>query len=686
MSETTTAPVPVPVEGAGKPAVDAIETSDLSVPNGNGHLNSSTTAPATSSSSGTSTPITSPDGLLASEWRPHEGVSFAARDSDGKYIPTRALETLPEVTPILHLFLSGKMKEAEDAVRSGDPANETLYYSLGMTLIQGFKAFMSFEDHDLTEAIALARHSASIANAHRKHSWRGYVSSSTSFIRSMTPVQRHAELCYQESTLIKAVLGIMHSGDWFAFVKEALNFRAANLAYRGMSEFIAMADKEAKAKGQEKDTDIDEHFRSGVLFGDGVNSLILSMLPSKVMTFVHLFGYTGDRTASLTTLHSIGGWTTTSPEPLVSAEAEGIRRPIADITLLIFHLLLANYTYRGIDTNMAARIVEWSFRRYPEGVFYLFAQGRINSCRSKPDLAVGYFTKMIENTQAEFKSLRNISLWELSICQFSLYDMPEATHRWRELLEHANWSKCVYTYALATCLYAQGGEKNMEEAKALFAQVPGLMQRIAGRSIPLEKYAARKATKFSKQNGRLLLPNLEMAYHFLCVTRAPRDVIVKKMLPETEAAVKKVDEYMSKPDQYEGGNAKGFWDEYCLAHFLHAVCLRYTKYPNPDAKIESEAHESDDVPEAEKRAFAGFQAVIDRASKIEVDHYIIYYTHYELGLLYACAGNAKASKEHLDLVLSGKQLIPKAEKGKWSMQSSLLMRTHAAMEHLGFEV
>lgn len=31
-----------------------------------------------------------------------------------------------------------------------------------------------------------------------------------------------------------------------------------------------------------------------------------------------------------------------------------------------------------------------------------------------------------------------------------------------------------------------------------------------------------------------------MAYHFLCITRAPRDVIVQKMLPDTEAAVEKV--------------------------------------------------------------------------------------------------------------------------------------------------
>lgn len=422
-----------------------------------------------------------------------------------------------------------------------------------------------------------------------------------------------------------------------------------------------------------------------MLFGDGVNSLILSMLPSKVMTFVHLFGYTGDRFESLKTLYSIGGWTTDSPDPLVGAEEEGVRRPIADIALLIFHLLLANYTYRGIDTNMASRIVDWSFRRYPEGVFYLFAQGRINECRSRPDTAVGFFQKMIEHTQAEFKSLHNISLWELSICHMSLYDMQNGIKYWRELLENANWSKCVYTYALACCLYREGGEKNIEEAQRLFNEVPSLMQRIAGRSIPLEKYAARKARKFEKQGQRLLLPNLEMAYHFLCITRAPRDVIVQKMLPDTEAAVEKVDAFMDKPDEYENGSG-GFWDDYCLAHFLHAVCLRYIAYANPDAVVDAESTQSSDVPDAEKRAFESFQNVLDNAKKIEIDHYLVYYTHYELGLLCACTGDIKSTKEHLDLVLSGKPLVQKPEKGKYSMESNLLMRTHAAMEHLGFDV
>lgn len=71
-----------------------------------------------------------------------------------------------------------------------------------------------------------------IAQQHRKKSpalatrIAGFVvgSASTSgvgWVKSMTPVERHAELIYAETLFEKALLGIVYSGDWLAFIKEA---------------------------------------------------------------------------------------------------------------------------------------------------------------------------------------------------------------------------------------------------------------------------------------------------------------------------------------------------------------------------------------------------------------------------------------------------------------------------------
>lgn len=40
----------------------------------------------------------------------------------------------------------------------------------------------------------------------------------------------------------------------------------------------------------------------------------------------------------------------------------------------------------------------------------------------------------------------------------------------------------------------------------------------------------------------------------------------------------------------------------------------------------TDSTETTDVPDAEKRAFQSFQVVLDNAKKIEVDHYLVYYT------------------------------------------------------------
>jgi hypothetical protein len=83
---------------------------------------------------------------------------------------------------------------------------------------------------DIVAALAHVRTGNAVAQAHRRRPpslagrLAGYVtgsSSGPSAIRAMTPVERHAELVYAETTFEKALLGIVYSGDWLAFLKEA---------------------------------------------------------------------------------------------------------------------------------------------------------------------------------------------------------------------------------------------------------------------------------------------------------------------------------------------------------------------------------------------------------------------------------------------------------------------------------
>ena len=123
----------------------------------------------------------------------------------------------------------------------------------------------------------------------------------------------------------------------------------------------------------------------------------------------------------------------------------------------------------------------------------------------------------------------------------------------------------------------------------LMTEVPKLRQRIAGKSIPLEKFVARKARKCESQGGRLLLPALELAYVLHAISRAPRPVVAEHMLPQVEAALAELRRYEGTPEAYPGpgkgsssssGSGSGtFWDDWCLARHLEGVCLRYIAYP-----------------------------------------------------------------------------------------------------------
>lgn len=92
--------------------------------------------------------------------------------------------------------------------------------------------------------------------------------------------------------------------------------------YRQLGKYLEAADAEAQAKGLgSEDPAIDAHFRSGVYLGVGVSNLILSLMPSKLLAIVELFGYKGDRHVGLSYLQKAGGWSAESDVPSIDIGA-----------------------------------------------------------------------------------------------------------------------------------------------------------------------------------------------------------------------------------------------------------------------------------------------------------------------------------------------------------------------------
>ncbi|KAJ7861298.1 hypothetical protein B0H13DRAFT_2237305 [Mycena leptocephala] len=628
------------------------------------------------------------------------------------YCASEALSDLPGVSYALDQFLSSRMHESEDYMNASDmnasdTKKERLYFATGYGLIACIKGLISYADEDLLDAIGHCKQGVLIASQHRKKAphlpsrLAGYVVSSLNttgvgFVRTMTDIERHAELVYAESLFEKALLGIVYSGDWLAFIKEALNMRTIISIYRTLYKYVQAVDADEKKQPIESPA-LDAHFRSGVYLGAALSTLILSLLPAR---------YAADRAEALEILGRAGGWgpPSTSPsyvpdaEPTIATADEGVRRAICDMALLIFHLVLSSFTFDRVDTRMAGRVVDWNLRRYPEGVFFLFGAGRLALMRSQPERAIEYYTKAM-TAQTQYRNLHHISFWEMAIAHLALADVDRSLECWRTL--EGRRRKSIYSYGMAVCLLEStaGDEadrkKRVEEARKLMERVPTLRQKIAGKSIPLEKFVARKARKFLAQDNRLALSALEISYVFLGIAHAPRKVVEQSMLPAVRgllaslghgsAAEEKEDGAGKDKELKEREKAQGYWDDYCLARFLEGVCLRYVAFPDPDAVLDPTDVPSLPRDEAAAGAKAAFEAVFEHGPKIELDHHMVYHAHYELGRLTACLGDEAEAKRHFDLVLSGKDLEvgPSGRKiGKYSMENALIMRTHAAVEAL----
>ncbi len=88
---------------------------------------------------------------------------------------------------------------------------------------------MTFDEHDLTSALDICKGTTVTASALRKPTegllgrMGGLVRPGAGLarVRTMTPLERHAELVYAETSLMKAILAIVSGGDWMGMIREA---------------------------------------------------------------------------------------------------------------------------------------------------------------------------------------------------------------------------------------------------------------------------------------------------------------------------------------------------------------------------------------------------------------------------------------------------------------------------------
>ncbi|GAA6067392.1 tetratricopeptide repeat protein 39B isoform X1, partial [Tachysurus ichikawai] len=207
----------------------------------------------------------------------------------------------------------------------------------------------------------------------------------------------------------------------------------------------------------------------------------------------------------------------------------------------------------------------------------------------------------------------------------------------------------VYQKAAILSMMSEDELKNTgEDIVDLFRQVEGLKQRLAGKSIPTEKFAVRKARRYSRAKPiALVIPALEMMYLWNGFT------IAGKQPDATEAlliTIERAEEQLRnnpKPTEYH-------MDDECLVQMLKGLCLKHL-----GRLLQAELC---------------YSHVIASEKRICYDHYLIPFTLYELGLLYKLQGDVTKATRYIE--------DAKVNYKDYSMESRLHFRIHAALNSL----
>ncbi|KAJ0033668.1 hypothetical protein NQD34_000775 [Periophthalmus magnuspinnatus] len=549
-------------------------------------------------------------------------------NSENGKITQMNLETaLKECSTALEYFLNNHFADALALLKPWQ--DQSMYHAMGYCSILVMQAGMTFDPKDMDAAMTSLRDALQTCQRFRKKT--GLVETLTSFLyrqtsENLTEEEMHVELCYAEVLLQKAALTFLDESI-IGFIKGGMRIRNSYQIYKECQAMINSRKEEQLGSLV--------HFKSGVSMGIGSFNLMLSLLPSRVLRLMEFLGFSGDREVGLSELRE-------------GAASNSLRSILCTLTLMMFHLYITVIlgTGEGNLTESEALLEPYA-KKFPNGALMLFYTARIALLKGDFTLAQEKFLACIA-AQEEWRQIHHLCYWELMWAYCFEQNWSEAYRYANLLCKESKWSQAVYMFlkaAILSMLPEEEVTKMGENVVESFRQVDGLRMRIAGKSIPTEKFAAKKADRYNSSNPvELVVPALEMIYvwnGFTVVGKRPE--LTEGFLSSLKTAEQKLND-SKNPSVYH-------LDDQCVVQLLKGLCLR----------------ELGQLDQAE----LSFNHVISR----HFNNYLVPYTMYELGLLHKQRGDFDKAIEIMENV--------KANYKDYNMESRLHFRIHAALNTMG---
>lgn len=573
--------------------------------------------------------------------KPHL-ASLDAKQASGQHRPSKASRSsstkmdlkngLEECEVALKLFLNNKFKDALELLQPW--AKDSMYHALGYSTIVVLQAIMTFEQQDIQNGISAMRDALQTCQKYRKKST--VVESFSSLLsrgslEQMTEEEMHAEICYAECLLQKAALTFVQDENMINFIKGGLKIRTSYHIYKECLSILHILQKN-KVEQQ-----FFHEFEGGVKLGIGAFNLMLSLLPARIVRLLEFIGFSGNRELGLLQLQE-------------GASGRSMRSPLCCLTILSFHTYISLILGTGeVNLVEAESLLAPFLKQFPNGSLMLFYHARIELLKGNVEEAQEIFRKCI-SVQEEWKQFHHLCYWELMWINIFQLNWMKAYYYSDLLCKESKWSKATYVYLKAAIL-SMLPEEEVEAAKenvvTLFRQVDSLKQRIAGKSIPTEKFAVRKSRRYSSSLPapvKLVLPALEMMYiwnGFPIVSK--REDLSENLLLTIEKA----------ETTLQNQNCSEYLvDDECLLKLLKGCCLKNLQRP--------------------LQAELCFTHVIQSEKLLKFDHYLVPFTLFELAFLYKSQGDIDKAFKALETARNNYK--------DYSMESRLHFRIQAALQ------
>ncbi|XP_031831245.1 tetratricopeptide repeat protein 39B-like isoform X2 [Nomia melanderi] len=476
-----------------------------------------------------------------------------------------AQESIPEPTSMdldtaimeaekaIHWFFNNDFEKARKIMKPW--AHCSIYHSLGTSVFEFLEAILTFEQPYIKKASATVKQCTSLCLKQRKHITLtqniGKIVQKANY-DAYTLEEVHAELCYAESLLFKSVLTLVEDENLVSFVKAGLKLRSCYLSYKECLTIL---------NNRKWENDVHKvHFESGVRTGIGAFNLMISLLPARIIKLLEFIGFSGDKEYGLTELEA--GY----------RERRGLRHILCAMILLFYNLVIS-FILSNTDGDLewCEKVLEEELSLYPNGVWFLFLKGRLELTRGNFESAIEWYTKSWKS-QDLWPRFHLLCFWELMWVHCALLQWENAVKFADILVKKSKWSCTVSLYQKAAILLMQKPLSKSEEKElinTLMMQAPTFKQRVAGKSLPIEKFVIKKTERYFAQKSKLVLPVFELMYvwNMFRTIGKRQDLILNifKLIEEEEKELKN-----SPKTEFHGDNE-------ALLLLLKGACLRHLK-------------------------------------------------------------------------------------------------------------